>query len=197
VIAHAIAQPDDEGHDRRSADVDRRSPDEPYLMADAVAPLTSAGVRRLRGEMPLSSDVVLTPTVTQRGPHPIAAALMTAGAFLTGYQLLHLGGINLTLADCAFLMALAISLARGQLTAMPFGAATPFWLIGLTMMLGGLFLGSLYHIDMFRWLIIAFQYLVGFLALPMLLMAQPEWLGRRMVGSFIIGIVVMEASRPA
>lgn len=118
---------------------------------------------------------------------------MAFGAFLTGFQLLRLGPINFTVSDLMFMLAFAISLSRGQLTALPFGSVTPFWLAGLSMMLGGLFIGTLVNGDMVRWIIIASQYLTGFLILPMLLMAQPLWLARRLVAMFIFGMVVMES----
>ena len=75
---------------------------------------------------------------------------MALGAFLTGYQLLRLGPINFTLSDLMFVLAFAISLSRGQITALPFGTVTPWWLTGIAMMLGGLFIGTLFNGDLVR-----------------------------------------------
>ena len=118
---------------------------------------------------------------------------MALGAFLTGYQLLRLGPINFTLSDLMFVLAFAISLSRGQITALPFGTVTPWWLTGIAMMLGGLFIGTLFNGDLVRWIVIACQYATGFLILPMLLMAQPLRIARRLIAMFILGMVVMES----
>ncbi|WNO54201.1 O-antigen ligase family protein [Stakelama saccharophila] len=133
-----------------------------------------------------------TPILAEAGPHSLAAAFMATGAFFASYQLLRVGSINVTLADLMFFAAFAIGLARGQLTAIPFGRVTPLWLVGLAMMLGGLFIGTLFNGDMMRWFVISMQYITGFLLLPMLLLAQPRRIARRLVAMFILGVAAME-----
>ncbi|MBB5731615.1 hypothetical protein FHS61_000608 [Altererythrobacter atlanticus] len=125
-------------------------------------------------------------------PHPLAAALMTIGAFLVGYQAFRLGGVNLTFSDVFFAMAFGVCLAQGQITARPFGSMTPFWLAALAMMLTGLMIGTVINGDMIRWVVIALQYLFGFLFFPVMLMGQPVSLARRLVCTFILGMVIME-----
>lgn len=143
-------------------------------------------------ERRLEMGMFETAMLTRRGPPAMAIPFLVFGAFFAGYQLLRIGDINFTIADLMFALAFAICLARGQLTAIPFGQITSLWYFGLAMMLGGLFIGTVFHGDMLRWIIIACQYLTGFLLLPMLLMAQPLSVARRMTAAFIAGIVAME-----
>src|SRR3546814_9084872 len=79
--------------------------------------------------------------LTRRGPPAMAIPFLVFGAFFAGYQLLRIGDINFTIADLMFALAFAICLARGQLTAIPFGQITPLWYFGLAMMIGGMFIG--------------------------------------------------------
>jgi len=148
----------------------------------------SQGNWRVRRDAPASQDKQAVD-----GPVPLAAILMMLGAFLVGYQAFRFGGLNFTFSDMAFSLAFAVSLARGQITATPFGSMTPFWLLALTLILTGLMIGTILHGDMFRWAVISLQYLLGYLLFPIMLMKQPEWFARRLVCTFILGMVVMEA----
>lgn len=119
-------------------------------------------------------------------------ALLTA-IFLSGWGLLRLGPINLTFSDAAFLLSFVITCMRGRLSATPFGALTPFWLTGLVMMLGGLFVGSVINGDPLRWVNIALQYTVAFLFIPILLLQQDERTARIAPLMFALGITLSEA----
>ena len=118
-------------------------------------------------------------------------ALLTA-IFLSGWGLLRLGSMNLTLADIMLLLCLLITGMRGRLGALPFGALTAFWLTGLVMMLGGLFVGSVINGDPMRWVNIALQYGVSFLLIPMLLMQQDERTTRIAPLMFVLGVTLSQ-----
>ncbi|MCB4859921.1 O-antigen ligase family protein [Sphingobium sp. PNB] len=118
--------------------------------------------------------------------------LMTA-IFLSGWGLLRVGQINLTFSDLFFLISFSISALRGRLSVTPFRSLTPFWLAGLVMMLGGLFIGSIINGDPLRWVNIALQYTVAFLCIPILLMQQEEGTIRKAPLIFMLGIACSEA----
>lgn len=122
----------------------------------------------------------------------IARHSLLAAVFLSGWSLLRVGQINLTFSDVFFLLSFAISGARGRLSATPFRSLTPFWLIGLVMMLGGLFVGSVVNGDPLRWVNIALQYTVAFLFIPVLLMQQDERTTRIAPLVFVLGTALSE-----
>ncbi|WP_242126900.1 O-antigen ligase family protein [Sphingobium sp. Sx8-8] len=122
----------------------------------------------------------------------IARYCLLAAIFLSGWSLLRVGQINLTFSDVFFLLSFAISGARGHLSATPFRSLTPFWLTGLVMMLGGLFVGSVVNGDPLRWVNIALQYTVAFLFIPVLLMQQGERITRIAPLVFVLGTALSE-----
>src|SRR3546814_15807112 len=82
---------------------------------------------------------------------------------------------------------------RGLLSIPPFRSLTPFWLAGLVMMLGGLFIGSIFNGDPLRWVNIALQYTVAFLCIPILLMQQEDGTIRTAPLVLMLGISCSEA----
>src|SRR3546814_2125665 len=91
----------------------------------------------------------------------IARGCLLIAIFLSGWGLLRVGQINLTFSDLFFLISFSISALRGRLSVTPFRSLTPFWLAGLVMLLGGLFIGSIINGDPLRWVNIALQYTVA------------------------------------
>ena len=87
----------------------------------------------------------------------IARSSLLIAIFLSGWGLLRVGQINLTFSDIFFLLSFILSALRGRLSVTPFRSLTPFWLAGLVMMLGGLFIGSIINGDPLRWVNIALQ----------------------------------------
>lgn len=118
-------------------------------------------------------------------------ALLTS-IFLSGWFALRVGSINLTFSDVALLICIVITAMRGKLGAMPFGSLTPYWVAGLAMMLGGLFIGSIMNGDPLRWVNIALQYSVSFLLIPMVLMQQDDRTRRIAPLLFMLGIVLSQ-----
>ena len=150
--------------------------------------------------IPLALDKIkngVSPTVNRSSDLTISSLgiarwMLVLGAFFAGYHILRIGDVNVTLADALILSAFAIFLAHGKLNTRPFGELTPFWIAALVMMLGGLFISTLINGNMLRWFIVAGQYSIGFLLIPMLLTALTREFVRRMAISLLIGITVME-----
>lgn len=113
--------------------------------------------------------------------------------FFSAYNVLRVGTINLTLSDLAFLFALVILAMIGRVNMMPFRSATPFWLIGLALMLSGLFISTMVNGDPTRWLIVAAQYIVAFLLIPLVLMGQERSFTKRLIVAFVAGAAVSQA----
>ena len=133
--------------------------------------------------------------ITRRsGPMIAVRVLLSAAAFLSAYQLLRVSAQNITLSDAALLMAFVLLVTQGAVSAMPFGLFTPLWFGAVGTMLGGLFLSSLLNGDLLRWMIIALQYMVAYLLLPMVVMSQPRNFIKRMAALFVVGVAVLEAS---
>ncbi len=117
---------------------------------------------------------------------------LAVAVFFGGYSLLRFGSINLTVSDVAFLGCALILLMQGRLNLMPYGAATPFWLFGLMLMLGGLFLSTLANGDPIRWVIVAAQYLMAFLLIPLVLNGEESRFTQRLPVFYMLGITLSE-----
>lgn len=118
---------------------------------------------------------------------------LLVAVFFSGWTLLRVGSINLTFSDVAFLASLILIAMQGRLNAVPFGPLTPFWVAGLTMMLGGLFVSSIVNGDPMRWANVAIQYTVAYLLIPLLLMQQEQRLTRILPVMFVLGTTLSEA----
>ncbi len=122
----------------------------------------------------------------------LAQGALIVGVFLSGWSLLRVGQMNLTVSDIAVLASFCIIVAQGQLRLTPFGPLTPYWIAGLTMMLGGLFVSSVINGDPLRWANIASQYMVAFLLIPILLLQQDQRMTRIMPVAFVLGTALSE-----
>lgn len=123
----------------------------------------------------------------------IMRGLLFFAIFFSGWNLLRIGQMNITFSDIAFLLCLGIVAAKGRLNVMPFGPLTPFWIGGLAMMLGGLFVSSIINGDPLRWANVASQYTVAYLFIPLLLMQQDRRLTRILPLMFVLGTTLSEA----
>lgn len=112
--------------------------------------------------------------------------------FFSGWALLRVGQINITLADILFFICFGIVALQGRLTLTPFGGATPYWMIGNLLMLGGLFVSSLVNGDPLRWANIASQYFDAYVLIPILLASLDTDLTRKLPLAFVLGIVLSE-----
>lgn len=118
--------------------------------------------------------------------------VLTVGVFFFCFHLWRVGDVNITLSDLLFVTVIFLELGLSRLNGMPFGALTPLWLASLVVMLTGLMLGSFFHGDMTRWLIVAAQYLFSYMLLPMVLIRDRATL-RPLIITLIVAMVAMES----
>ncbi|MEM6909037.1 MAG: hypothetical protein AAF494_10195 [Pseudomonadota bacterium] len=154
-----------------------------------IATAASASERR---------DMVHVPGIEHIGPTSVSQQsrlfrfVLCLAVFLCGWSIWRVGNVNLTVSDIAISLVVVSMLFRGELNTKPFGSLTVFWLLGLALMLGGLLLSTMVNGEMFRWLIVAAQYLFAFLLLPMVLMGQQISLTRQFPALFVLGITVSQ-----
>jgi hypothetical protein len=118
--------------------------------------------------------------------------LLAAGCFLLSWHILRPGEINFTAADFMFVICLFILLVRQNLNLMAMQSMTAHWVAALSMMLGGLLIGSIFNGDPLRWANIASQYMFAFLFVPMILMSEDrEWV-RKCLLFFVLGVAASE-----
>lgn len=125
-------------------------------------------------------------------PIRIGKIALAVGVFFSGHSVLKLGGLNLTVADVALLIAAVFFLGQRRFNLAPFGAMTPIWLLGLATMLGGLFVSTLINGDPMRWVNIASQYSAAFFLVPVILMAVETRFAQRLVLVYVFGVVVSQ-----
>lgn len=122
----------------------------------------------------------------------VAYAAIAIGVFLSGYHVLRASSINLTLSDIALIAAAIIFAARGQLATHPFGSLTGFWLLGFTLMVGGLFLSSVVNGNPARGLIVAAQYSAALLLVPFVLASADLRFTKRLPVLFVVGVSISQ-----
>ena len=123
----------------------------------------------------------------------IGYSALAIAVFLSGFSVLRLGSINFTLSDVALVTATIIFAARGRLEVHPFGSFTAFWVLGLSLLLAGLFVSSAVNGDPVRWINVAAQYTAALLLVPFLLASADIRFSRRLPLLFVIGITVSQA----
>lgn len=119
--------------------------------------------------------------------------LILIGVFLSSWSLFRLGSMNVTVSDIALMLCLAMVASQGRLNLMPFGPLTPFWVVALTLMLGGLFVSSVINGDPLRWANVAVQYTMAYLFIPILLMGQERRITQLLPVFFVLGTTLSEA----
>ncbi|ANK13425.1 hypothetical protein [Erythrobacter neustonensis] len=132
------------------------------------------------------------PVLAMSSVDKTARMFALAGAFLLSWQLVRIPEFNFTISDAAFLVALGAVLLGGRLTPSPFGRLTVMWMVGVLLLLGGLFLGSLFHEEVERWFNVAVQYLLALFVLPLVLASfDREFLGKAGL-AFAYGVAVSQ-----
>ncbi len=133
--------------------------------------------------------------------HWIAGALrrmgviaIGVGVFLAAYVNWRIDNAFFTASDGFFLLGAVLLLCGGGFRLNPFRGATTYWLVAFTLMLFGLFIGSVVNGDPICWLIAALQYSFSFVLLPHLLVANDRSDGHLIFFSKILiaGMVCME-----
>lgn len=122
----------------------------------------------------------------------IGYSALAIAVFLSGFSVLRLGSINFTLSDLALVTATIIFASRGRLEVHPFGTLTAFWLFGLTLMLGGLFVSSVVNGDPVRWINVAAQYSAALLLVPFVLSSADIRFRLRLPLLFVMGITLSQ-----
>lgn len=117
--------------------------------------------------------------------------LACAAVFFVPMNFLRAPGIYFTLSDAFALSCLVVMLFRNTIPAQPLGAGTAFWMFGLTMLTGGLFVSSIVSAgDSERALILCGQYFFAYLILPFVLLGRPWSQTRILMYVFIAAVTV-------
>lgn len=116
--------------------------------------------------------------------------LLQAGVFFAPYVALHPPSLYFTVADGFFLGAFLLRLSTGRL-ARPFAELTWMWLLGLLLLTGGLFLGSIFKGDMARCLTLLSQYFFAYLIVPLVLLRRSEEEVIRLIKCGLWGMAIM------
>lgn len=147
---------------------------------------------RSTGLNPSSGNGASRPHFSPGTAGKIGEYALIVSVFFSSYHLLRIGSVNITLSDLALLGCLFTLAARGRLNAVPFGSLTSLWSIGLVLMLGGLFIGTIINGAPLRWVTVAVQYLVAFLLIPMVLMGENIPFTRRLTIVYVLGVALSE-----
>jgi hypothetical protein len=127
----------------------------------------------------------------QRGR--LLGVLLAIAAMLLSWHIARPAKINLTLSDAALFGCLGLLAIQGKLESKPFGSLTPLWLLGLTMMMGGLMVSTLISGDPMRWLIVFAQYLFAYFFLPAILMSVSREQVWRCLVAFVVGVTISQS----
>lgn len=117
--------------------------------------------------------------------------LACAAVFFVPMNFLRLSGYYFTLSDAFTIGCLLIMLLNGTIPLRPLGAGTAFWMVGLAMLTGGMFVSSLVTAgDTQRALILCGQYFFAYLILPFILLGRPWRETRILMLVFIAAVTI-------
>lgn len=137
--------------------------------------------------------VQLPQEITSPQERLVAMLLPAASFFLSWWQVGRLPDTNITISDIfLFICAVAILTSRGLNAAM-FGRMSAAWIAGITLLVGGMLIGSLTHGDFVRWPVVGGQYAFAFLLVPMMLASCPRALIERCAIAYVLGVAVSQA----
>jgi O-antigen ligase len=126
------------------------------------------------------------------GSPSMLRTFVVLGCFFLSWQLFRVPEQNFTASDGAFLAALAIMLFTGRATTAPFGRFTAFWLLGVILLLAGLLLGSIVSDQAMRWGLVASQYLIALVIIPMIFFSLRREDLDRAAMAFVYGVAVSQ-----
>jgi len=141
----------------------------------ATVSYTSAPARPIRWSEPLAK---------------VEFGFVQAAVFFAPFISLRFSNFYVTVSDCLFLVAFLIRLRIG-LPLRPLGSGNSIWLIGLVMLSGGLYLGSVVNGDAIRGLIVTAQYQFSYLLLPLALLGRPRSQALALVKCGVFSVVVL------
>lgn len=116
--------------------------------------------------------------------------LLQGAVFLAPYISFRHPAIFITVSDILFAGAFFLRLSNGRLAA-PFANLTWLWLLGLLMLTGGLFIGSVFKGDVARCLVLVAQYCFAYLLVPLVLLNRSHEEVIRLIKCGIAGMVIM------
>ena len=116
--------------------------------------------------------------------------LLQGAVFFAPYNAFRHPSLYITISDVMFAGAFFLRVATGRV-ASPFASLTWLWVLGLLMLSGGLFIGSVFKGDMTRCLVLVTQYSFAYLLVPLVLLRRPEEEVVRLIKCGIWGMVVM------
>ena len=116
--------------------------------------------------------------------------LAEGAVFLAPYLALRWPEALLTISDLLFAGCFFIRLCTGRLTR-PFAEWTWLWFIGATLIIAGLFLGSMVNGDPGRAVVVGTQYAFALLLVPLALLGRPVEQTVRLIKCAVWGMVVM------
>jgi uncharacterized membrane protein YfbV (UPF0208 family) len=170
----------------------------PTLRFAIVAHMTAASTRfRQPGEVPSRGGIpelhAAKGAVTRSFQQRTFRFALALAVFTISWHLIRLNAVNLTLSDFTLFICLIGLAARGRLRRTPLGSATFVWSVGLSLMLGGLFVGTWINGDLYRWVVVAGQYIFAFLLLPMIFMSEERtWIQKAQL-YYVCGVALSEA----
>lgn len=116
--------------------------------------------------------------------------LLQGAVFLAPYNSFREPSIYITLSDLMFAAAFFLRASTGRVAA-PFAGLTWLWLLGLLMVCGGLFIGSVFNGDLVRCLVLTAQYCFAYMLVPLVLLRRSEEEIVRLIKCGVWGMVVM------
>ncbi|HKY80749.1 MAG TPA: O-antigen ligase family protein [Sphingobium sp.] len=116
--------------------------------------------------------------------------LLQGAVFFAPYIAFRHPSVYITLSDVLFAGAFLLRLYTARLEA-PFANLTWLWVLGLLMLTGGLFIGSVFKGDMVRCLILVAQYCFAYLIVPLVLLRRPDHEVWRLMKCGVWGMAIM------
>ena len=116
--------------------------------------------------------------------------LLQGAVFFAPYIAFRHPNVYITLSDIMFAGAFFLRVASGRV-ATPFASLTWLWVLGLLMLSGGLFIGSVFKGDVVRCLVLIAQYSFAYLIVPLVLLRRSEEEAVRLIKCCIWGMVTM------
>jgi O-antigen ligase len=116
---------------------------------------------------------------------------LAAAVFFSPINYLRIQTFYFTLSDALSCICLCVMLFNRSINVRPMGAATPYWIVGLIMLVGGLVISSTIGGDGARGLVFVGQYIFAYILLMFMIGDRPEEEVIKLVKVFIISIFVM------
>lgn len=118
--------------------------------------------------------------------------LLMIACFFLSWQLVRVPQYNFTLSDGAFALALGSLLLAGRINSAFLGRLTALWIVGVLCLLGGLFVGSIANDLTERWFVVASQYFIALLVLPVVLSSFDRSVLHQCGMAFVYGVALSQ-----